>query len=71
MSELEINLIFVIVLMLVFLLMYVLIRQYERIQAIERDIKFLFRDTESNAKHILGLSDEYAEMISECKNKCE
>jgi len=71
MTELEMSLIFIIALMFVLLLMYVLVRQYERIQAIEKDIKFLYRDTESNAKHIIGLSDEYAEMIAECKDRCQ
>jgi len=70
MTELEAGLITIIIGMFVLLLMYVLIRQYERIQAIEKDIKFLFRDTESNAKHIHGLSNEYAEVLSKCKDRC-
>ena len=70
MTELEISLIFIIALMFVLLLMYVLVRQYDRIQAVERDINFLLRDTKTNAKHIKGLSDEYANVLAECKDRC-
>ena len=63
MTELEQSLIFLIVMMCVLLLMYVLMRQYDRIQRLEREQKYLRRDVEGNAKLI-------TEVISDCTS-CE
>ncbi len=60
MTELEQSLIVLIVGMCVLLLMYVLMRQYDRIQELEKEQKYLRRDVDGNAKVI-------TEVIADCK----